>query len=93
MALRKEPEAFKGMLRSWLIHWDADRSPEYKRAFALSLEQRIALLIALDQSLTPHQRSLAAGRLQDYIDDFRTLSERPGAHAAAAPGEPATRLP
>ncbi len=93
MQLRVEPDAFKEKLRHWLIHWAEGRSPEYQRAFALSREQRIALLIALDRSLTPHQRSLAAGRLQDYIDDFRALAERPGAQASAAKLEAGAERP
>lgn len=93
MQLRGEPGAFRERLRHWLIQWDAGRSPEYQRAFARSREQRIALLIALDRSLTPHQRSLAAGRLQGYIDDFRALSEQPGAQATTTLQDPASRLP
>ena len=93
MLLRGQPDAFREKLRHWLIHWDAGRSPDYERAFARSREQRIALLIALDRSLTPHQRSLAAGRLQGYIDDFRALSEQPGAQASAAKQEAAPWRP
>lgn len=93
MQLRGEPDAFKEKLRHWLIHWDAGRSPDYQRAFTRSREQRIALLIALDRSLTPHQRSLAAGRLQGYIDDFRALSEQPGAQATTTLQDPAFRQP
>ena len=93
MELRGEPDAFREKLRHWLIHWEAGRSPESRRAFARSREQRIALLIALDRSLTPHQRSLAAGRLQGYIDDFRALSEQPGAQATTTLQDPAFRQP
>jgi hypothetical protein len=91
MQLRENPAAFKEKLRHWLIHWDEGRSPEYQRAFAVTREQRIALLIALDRSLTPHQRSLAARRLQDYIDDFRALSAHPGAQATTTQQNPALR--
>ena len=93
MQLRGDSPAFKEKLRHWLIHWEEGRSPDYQRAFALSREQRVALLIALDRSLTPHQRTLAAGRLQDYIDDFRALSQRPGAHATTTRQELALRRP
>jgi hypothetical protein len=91
MPLRESPAAFKEKLRHWLIRWDEGRSAEYQRVFAASRDQRIALLIALDRSLTPHQRALAAGRLQDYIDDFRALSARPGAQATTAQQNPASR--
>ena len=92
MQLRGEPEVFKEKLKFWLIHWQAGRSPEYQRAIEVSLKQRIALALELDRSLAPHQRSLAAGRLQDYIDDFRSLSRHPGAQASTQP-EPASTKP
>jgi hypothetical protein len=91
MQLRGDPPAFKEKFRHWLIHWDEGRLPEYQRAFAVSRGERIALLIALDRSLTPHQRALAAGRLQDYIDDFRALSAHPGAQATTTQQNPASR--
>ena len=93
MQLREKPDVFTEKLKYWLIHWQAGRSPEYQRAFALAREQRIALLIAIDRTLTPHQRALAAGRLQDYIDDFRALSGHSSAHAAGAQQEPISQKP
>jgi len=87
MQLRGEPGVFREKLRLWLIHWDAGRSPEYERVSARSRAQRIALLLAVDRSLTPHQRATAVHRLQGYIDDFRALAERPGAQAAVVPQE------
>jgi hypothetical protein len=85
MRLRAEPETFSEKLRLWLVHWDAGRLPEYQRAFALSRDQRIALLIAMDRSLAPHQRAAALRRLQGYIDDIRALADRPRAQATAGP--------
>jgi hypothetical protein len=83
MQLRGEPPVFKEKLRLWLIHWDAGRSPEYERVSARSRAQRIALLLTVDRSLAQHQRATAVHRLQDYIDDFRALADRPGVQAAA----------
>lgn len=88
MRLRAEPGVFTQRLRHWLVYWDAGRSPEYRRAFDLWREQRIALLVALDRSLAPHQRATAMRRLQGYIDDFKALSERPGVRAASIQQEP-----
>jgi hypothetical protein len=70
-------------LRLWLIHWQAGRSPEYQRAWARWRDQNIALLLAVDRLLAQHQRATAVHRLQDYIDDFRALADRPGVQAAA----------
>ena len=82
MQLRGNPEVFRKTLKTWLINWQAGRSPEYQRIIEMSLNERITLALEIDRSLTPHQRSLAAGRLQNYIDDFRSLSRHPGAQAA-----------
>jgi hypothetical protein len=82
MELRRTPEVFKEKLRLWLIHWQAGRSPEYQRAWTRWRDQNIAMLVAVDRSLTPQQRAMAAHRLQDYIDDFRALTERSGVQAA-----------
>jgi len=90
MQQRGEPAVFREKLRDWLIHWEAGRSPEYQRAFARSRDERIALLVALDRTLTSHQRTMAAGRIQDYIDDFKALSSPPGAHAAGPQSESAS---
>ncbi len=93
MQLRGEPAVFRAKLKDWFIHWQAGRSPEYQRAFEVSMKQRIALALEIDRSLTPHQRTMAASRLQDYIDDFRALSRRTGVQAAVADEEPASSKP
>ena len=85
MELRTQPGIFKEKLRLWLIAWDAGRSPQYQRSWVRWRDQNIAMLIAVDRTLTPDQRALAARRLQGYIDDFRSLSKRSGVHAAATP--------
>jgi len=83
MQLRGEPPVFKEKLRLWLLYWEAGRSPEYKRAWARWRDQNIAMLLAVDRSLTPQQRAMAVHRLQNYIDDFRALTDRRGVQAAA----------
>ncbi len=83
MQLRGEPPVFREKLRLWLLYWEAGRSPEYKRAWARWRDQNIAMLLAVDRSLTPQQRAMAVHRLQGYIDDFRALADRPGVQAAA----------
>lgn len=88
MQLRGEPGVFKEKLRHWLIHWDAGRSPEYQRAWARWRDQNIAMLLAVDRTLTSQQRAMAVHRLQDYIDDFRALAERSGVRAATVQKKP-----
>ena len=82
MELRAQPEIFKEELRLWLINWDAGRSPEYQRSWIRWRDQNIAMLVAVDRTLTARQRARAARKLQGYIDDFRSLSKRSGVHAA-----------
>lgn len=85
MELRAQPEIFQEKLRLWLIHWDAGRSPQYRRSWTRWRDQNVAMLVAVDRTLTPQQRAMAARRLQSYIDDFRSLSKRSGVHAATMP--------
>lgn len=82
MELRAEPHVFKEKLRHWLIQWDAGRSRQYQQAWTRWRDQNIAMLLAVDRSLTSEQRAIAARRLQGYIDDFRALTKRSGVRAA-----------
>ncbi|MBI4204809.1 MAG: hypothetical protein HY527_07265 [Betaproteobacteria bacterium] len=76
-------EQFARRLRQWLTDWDKGRTPEYERRFNESFEQRVQIVIEIERMLTPHQRTLALNRLQDYIDDFTRLAERPRVRTAA----------
>lgn len=93
MELRAQPEIFKEKLRLWLIDWDAGRSPEYQRMWLRWRDQNIAMLIAVDRTLTPSQRAMAARRLQGYINDLRSLSRHRGARAATGQQEPVSPKP
>lgn len=84
MAQRGEDrEAFGEKLRAWLIEWDKGRAPEYARLARAVYAQRVQLVIELERSLAPHQRAFALGRLQNYIEDFTRLAQRPPARTAA----------
>ena len=70
---------FTQRLRDWLQHWEAGRSAQNAQRFAASWQQRAEFYAAVHRLLTTEQRSHLQHRLQDYIDDFRRLSEpRPG---------------
>jgi len=74
-----ERRIFAQRLRDWLEHWEAGRGAEQKRLFDESWKKRAELYAAVDQMLTPAQRTHLVSKLQDYIDDFRELSgSRPG---------------
>ncbi len=71
---------FAQRLRDWLQHWEAGRGAEPARLFEESWKKRAELYAAVDQMLTPTQRTHLVSKLQDYIDDFRDLSKaRPSA--------------
>lgn len=82
LELRGNPGEFAPQLRYWLLSWEEGRHPEYERQYAPWLEQRVQFMIEVYGLLTPQQRAHAQQRLQNYIEDFRKLSER-GERAAA----------
>lgn len=66
---------FAQRLRDWLEQWEGGRSAEQARLFDESWKKRAGLYAAIDQTLTPAQRTHLTSKLQDYIDDFRELSK------------------
>jgi hypothetical protein len=84
MAQRGEDrKAFAERLRTWLIDWNKGRAPEYERLSQEWFAQRVQLVLELERMLLPHQRAIALGRLQDYIEDFTRLAQRPHSRTAA----------
>jgi uncharacterized protein DUF6279 len=81
LALRGKGD-FAPRLRQWLLNWEEGRSPEYERLLDEAYEKRMAMLMAIDRMLTPHQRATVLNRLQDYIDDCKALSD-PRVNAAS----------
>lgn len=82
LELRGNPGEFTPRLRHWLLNWEEGRSPEHARQYAQRLEKQVQFMIDVYGLLTPPQRAHVQHRLQDYIEDFRKLSER-GGHTAA----------
>jgi hypothetical protein len=82
LELRGKTEEFAPRLRRWLLNWEEGRSPEYERLLDEAYEKRIAMFMAIDRMLTPHQRATVLNRLQDYIDDCKALSD-PRVNAAS----------
>lgn len=82
LELRGNRAVFDNRLRYWLLNWEEGRAPEYERRYRQWLAMRVDLLVAVDRMLTPQQRANAAGRLQRYAEDFRSLSRPRGTHAS-----------
>ncbi|HET9663088.1 MAG TPA: DUF6279 family lipoprotein [Burkholderiales bacterium] len=84
MAQRGEERAqFAARLRQWLIDWDKGRAPEYEKRSREWYVQRVRMLIEIERMLHPHQRAVALSRIEDYIEDFTRLAQRPHARTAA----------
>lgn len=69
-------------LPDWIAHWERGRDPAYVAATERFREQLAALLLELDSTLSPAQRSRAATQLGRYAEDFRALARRAAASDA-----------
>jgi hypothetical protein len=58
------------------VHWEAGRSPRQAQLFNESWQKRAEFYAEVYRLLNAEQRSHLIYRLQDYIDNFRQLSER-----------------
>jgi hypothetical protein len=74
---------FAARLRQWLIEWDQHRAPEYAQRSHEWFTRRVQMLIEIERMLHPHQRAVALARIEDYIEDFTRLAQRPHARTAA----------
>ncbi|HEX6007902.1 MAG TPA: DUF6279 family lipoprotein [Burkholderiales bacterium] len=84
MAQRGEDrKAFAERLGRWLIDWDKGRAPEYERRSREWYAQRVAMVIEIERMLTPHQRAVVLGRIDDYIADFARLGQQPPSRTAS----------
>ena len=62
-------------LKSWLTDWEEGATSEYRRLSELHRELYIRMLLELDRSLTPAQRTHAVTRFYDYAELFKELAE------------------
>lgn len=75
VAIIRAREAQK-KLADRIAHWERGREPAYAAAIDSWREQYFSLLLDLDRSLTPAQRTRVAAQLRRYADDFETLAGR-----------------
>lgn len=59
-----------------IANWDRGREPAFVAALQSWRDQYFALLIDIDRSLSPEQRSRALTHLRRYAEDFETLAAR-----------------
>ena len=57
-------------------HWDRGRDPAYAAAYEAAREEYFAMVLDIERSLTPEQRSRVARNIARWAEDFRTLARR-----------------
>lgn len=83
MAQRGDVSQFTPRFRHWLLNWEEGRDPRFHQIFEDWTRKQGEFYVAVDRLLTPQQRAVVLRRVQNYMDDFARLSERPAAQAAA----------
>jgi hypothetical protein len=73
LAILRAREAQK-RLADFAANWDRGRDPVYVAALEASRKEYFAMLLDLERSLSPQQRTRALGEVHRYAEDFRTLS-------------------
>jgi len=63
-------------LPDWITNWDHGRDPAHLAASERFRQEYLALLLELDRTFAPEQRSRAAANLRRYAEDFRVLARR-----------------
>ena len=76
LAIVKAKEA-KKRLAQWAAAWNQNREPAYEAARKANLQEFYAMLLDLDKTLTPEQRSRAVRRLRGFAGDFVALAAAP----------------
>jgi hypothetical protein len=61
------------------VNWREGRDPAYASANDAWREQYFAMLLDLDKTLTPEQRTRAVARMRSFAEDFSALASRVGA--------------
>jgi hypothetical protein len=86
---RGKPE-LAAKVRAFLLDWEAERGPEYKRLASEQEARFVQLMVDLDRTLTPKQRTAAVERLRRNAHELRTLAEEGRRRdAPVRAGEPA----
>ena len=76
LELLRAPAALEDELPELAAHWDRHRDPAYAAALAAGRGALFTLLLDLERSLEPAQRSRAVAELRRYAAEFSRLAER-----------------
>lgn len=83
MAQRSDRAPFAARLSRWMINWEEGRDPEYARQSEQWTRKQAEFYVEVYRMLTPQQRAHVQRRIQDYMDDFTRLAQRPDAPTSA----------
>jgi hypothetical protein len=66
-------------LPDWIANWERGRDPAHLAAGERFRQDYFTLVLEIDKTLTPQQRSRAAANFRRYAEDFTVLARRAGA--------------
>jgi hypothetical protein len=74
-------------MREYFVSWERDRGAEHQRMAREWEDRLVTLVVEVDRTLTPKQRSHAVRRFEFFADEARILAQqgRPAGMTAAAP--------
>jgi len=78
LAMIRKREAQK-RLPDWIANWERGRDPAHLAASERFRQEYFTLVLEIDKTLTPQQRSRAAANFRRYAEDFTVLARRAGA--------------
>jgi hypothetical protein len=74
-------------MREFFLNWERDRGPEYRRQAREWEDRLVTLIVDVDRTLTPKQRSHAVRRFEFFAEEARILA-RQGQPAGMTAGAP-----
>jgi hypothetical protein len=83
---RKSPD-LAARMRDFFVNWERDRGPEHRRQAREWEDRLVTLIVDVDRTLTPKQRSHVVRRFEFFAAEAHILAQqgRPAGTTAAAP--------
>jgi hypothetical protein len=85
-AHRKDPD-LAARMRDYFVNWERDRGPEHRRQAREWEDRLVSLIVEVDRTLTPRQRSHVVQRFEFFAEEARILA-RQGQPAGTTAGAP-----
>ncbi len=83
---RRSPD-LAARMRDYFVNWERDRGPEHRRQAREWEDRLVTLIVDVDRTLTPKQRSHVVRRFEFFAEEAHILAQqgRPAGTTAAAP--------